>query len=509
MKKIIFLIAPIFLLSNMLISQVNTIANYDFNSSSSYPVSPTSMAPNITSTGASSEAFQNYTGVATTTVAFVQNATAGNAIAMTNSSGNNTRYYLFQLGGSDLNTYSSYKVYIQPQRSTTGATLITVAYSTNGSSYTNFSTTYPVSISFTDVLVDLSSVTALNNASSVYIKLMVSGASAPTGTIRIDNFQVQATKGNTGGSNPWTTSGNDISFLGNISTNGGLNIGGNAGFSNSATIGGALNTSSLNVTSNAVFSGGLTSSSGFMFDNSNGIKYIPNANGTKIMKYGNGNIVSSVLPVNCAANPNAGLNHQFGGGLQIFDYNNPTTSGLLNLQTWTGGSSIDASTSGQSTGGLLLNYFCGSNVFICTGQYGGNVSICNGPSGGIVSLGKTRVGNSILLSSSPHYNDAQLTVGGKLVAKEIYVVKPSFWSDFVFAKNYKLLSLEEVEKFYKMNHHLPDVPSEEKVMAEGVGMAEMDATLLRKIEELTLYIVQQNNELKELKAEMIKLKNQK
>lgn len=76
------------------------------------------------------------------------------------------------------------------------------------------------------------------------------------------------------------------------------------------------------------------------------------------------------------------------------------------------------------------------------------------------------------------------------------------WSDYVFAPDYKLMPLEEVEQFTKENKHLPNVPSASDMVSNGLDVAQMDAKLLEKIEELTLYAVQQNNETKQLRAEL-------
>lgn len=77
------------------------------------------------------------------------------------------------------------------------------------------------------------------------------------------------------------------------------------------------------------------------------------------------------------------------------------------------------------------------------------------------------------------------------------------WSDFVFNKNYKLRSLNEVEKFISKNHHLPEIPSQEEVNKNGVDLLEMDAKLLQKIEELTLYMIEMKKE-----NELMKKKNE-
>jgi hypothetical protein len=81
---------------------------------------------------------------------------------------------------------------------------------------------------------------------------------------------------------------------------------------------------------------------------------------------------------------------------------------------------------------------------------------------------------------------------------------PTNWSDFVFADDYKLRSLDEVEDFIKENKHLPEIPSTEEVHKEGLDLAQMDAKLLQKVEELTLYVIQQQKEIDYLKS---KIKN--
>ncbi|MFT6205158.1 MAG: hypothetical protein ACI9V1_001417 [Spirosomataceae bacterium] len=73
------------------------------------------------------------------------------------------------------------------------------------------------------------------------------------------------------------------------------------------------------------------------------------------------------------------------------------------------------------------------------------------------------------------------------------------WADYVFASDYQLMPIQEVEKFIKINRHLPNVPSAEKVLKEGVNMTEITAKLLEKIEEQTLYIIDLQKQINELK----------
>lgn len=103
---------------------------------------------------------------------------------------------------------------------------------------------------------------------------------------------------------------------------------------------------------------------------------------------------------------------------------------------------------------------------------------------------------------------AKLDVNGTIRAKEVKI-EATGWSDFVFAKEYKLPSLESIEQHINDKQHLPDMPSEKQVMEEGVNVVEMQAKLLQKIEELTLYVIQLDKENKDLKKKVEALSDQK
>ncbi len=89
----------------------------------------------------------------------------------------------------------------------------------------------------------------------------------------------------------------------------------------------------------------------------------------------------------------------------------------------------------------------------------------------------------------------KLAVEGSIGAREIKV-EANGWSDFVFAKDYDLPTLEEVETHISKNGHLPAIPSEADVLENGINLGEMDAKLLQKIEELTLYMIDMNKQVK-------------
>jgi hypothetical protein len=116
--------------------------------------------------------------------------------------------------------------------------------------------------------------------------------------------------------------------------------------------------------------------------------------------------------------------------------------------------------------------------------------------------------------------DTKLAVNGTIHTKEVKVdlQSPMSVPDYVFANDYKLRSLEEVETYIKENNHLPEIPSAKEIEKNGLMLAEMNMSLLKKIEELTLYSIQQNKKievqnkeiesLKELVLRVTKLENE-
>ncbi|AUP79681.1 tail fiber protein [Flavivirga eckloniae] len=103
--------------------------------------------------------------------------------------------------------------------------------------------------------------------------------------------------------------------------------------------------------------------------------------------------------------------------------------------------------------------------------------------------------------------DEKLAVNGKIHTKEVRV-DLSGWSDFVFEEDYNLPSLKEVEQYIKDKGHLQNIPNAEEVKEQGILLGEMNAKLLQKIEELTLYTIKQQKLIEE-QAEIIKNIQQK
>ena len=109
----------------------------------------------------------------------------------------------------------------------------------------------------------------------------------------------------------------------------------------------------------------------------------------------------------------------------------------------------------------------------------------------------TDCGNVGIGTMAPGY---KLEVNGSLKSTTIQVdVKPN-WPDYVFDSGYQLPSLTEIEKYLQQNHHLPEVPAAETVKKEGIDLADNQAVLLKKIEELTLYVIEQDKQIKQLEG---------
>lgn len=103
--------------------------------------------------------------------------------------------------------------------------------------------------------------------------------------------------------------------------------------------------------------------------------------------------------------------------------------------------------------------------------------------------------------------NSKLSVNGNIRAREIKVENAN-WPDYVFEKKYQLPTLQEIEKHIKQKGHLPGIPSADEVKANGVDLGEMNAKLLEKIEELTLYMIEQNKSHKTLLVEFNTLKEE-
>ncbi len=120
--------------------------------------------------------------------------------------------------------------------------------------------------------------------------------------------------------------------------------------------------------------------------------------------------------------------------------------------------------------------------------------------GSIVTSGNVSIGCSSGLGN--------LNVNGKIQAKSIEILTAPC-ADYVFEKNYKLMNLHDLSLYVAANKHLPEVPSAEEFKANGTNVTEMNELLLKKVEELTLYVIDLNKQLQDAKTEIGKLNAKK
>ncbi|HBH49803.1 MAG TPA: hypothetical protein DDX98_14255 [Bacteroidales bacterium] len=119
---------------------------------------------------------------------------------------------------------------------------------------------------------------------------------------------------------------------------------------------------------------------------------------------------------------------------------------------------------------------------------------------GLVGIGLSRFTNNSV------WQGAMLAVNGGILCEKVKVISNVPSSDYVFEKNYELMPLTQVEEFISQNSHLPEVPSAEEFKENGYNIGDMDDLLLRKVEELTLYIIEQDKKIRKLSEELEQLK---
>jgi len=117
--------------------------------------------------------------------------------------------------------------------------------------------------------------------------------------------------------------------------------------------------------------------------------------------------------------------------------------------------------------------------------------------GNIFTDSNIGIGTSNFIDGTDTY---RLSVKGKVRAEEIKVYNT--WADYVFSSSYQLPTLKEVEDYISKNGHLQNVPSAKEITKNGLELGEMAKIQQEKIEELTLYLIQQNKEIEELKEQM-------
>ena len=161
-------------------------------------------------------------------------------------------------------------------------------------------------------------------------------------------------------------------------------------------------------------------------------------------------------------------------------------------------------TAGQLNYNVMTN--ADSHVFFAGGKNDDGTELMR-----LTGTGLLHVGNSAKFAtlSQETKDKYSVWVDKAVVAEDFAIAAPDEWSDFVFSKNYHLRSIHDVADYIAANNHLPDVPSEKEVKANGYEVHDMNKILLQKIEELTLYLIEADRKIESLSREVKELKSGK
>lgn len=120
--------------------------------------------------------------------------------------------------------------------------------------------------------------------------------------------------------------------------------------------------------------------------------------------------------------------------------------------------------------------------------------------------GHVTLNGQVGINTANTTQDYALAVDGGVIATKVRIQLKNDWPDRVFAPDYPLKPMDELREYVAVNRHLPGVPSEAEVSERGIDVGSMQAVLLEKIEELTLYILRQQQEMDTLKRELEELR---
>jgi len=125
---------------------------------------------------------------------------------------------------------------------------------------------------------------------------------------------------------------------------------------------------------------------------------------------------------------------------------------------------------------------------------------------GYFSSGSVYISNDLRIGTTTKAAGYDLSVNGKIACTEVLVQALSNWPDYVFAPDYDLMSLSSLEESINKNKHLPGIPSAAQVESEGIQLGDMQIRLLEKVEELTLHLINQDKQIRQLQDEISALK---
>jgi predicted acyltransferase (DUF342 family) len=309
---------------------------------------------------------------------------------------------------------------------------------------------------------------------------------------------VSATNDLTAGQN--VTAGNDVSATNNVKAGQDVTAGNNVTATNNVNAGQDLTAGNdVSATNNVKAGQDVTAG--------NDVTATNNVNAGQNLTAGNN--VSATNDLTAGQNVTAGndvsATNNVSAGQDVTAGNNVSaTNDLAAGQNVTAGNDVSA-TNNVSAGQDLT---AGNNVTATNDVVAGNnVTVGNDLTVANDIFANGRVGIGIPDSNMPA--GYMLYVSDGILAEKVKVAlkSSSDWADYVFEEGYPLRPLNEVESFIKENGHLPGVPSAQDVVTQGIDVAKMDALLLEKIEELTLYILTLKKENETMRKELDELKN--
>ncbi|UOQ54093.1 hypothetical protein [Hymenobacter cellulosivorans] len=168
-------------------------------------------------------------------------------------------------------------------------------------------------------------------------------------------------------------------------------------------------------------------------------------------------------------------------------------------KTFSDGGNNGASAVVGGIGGSLMFLTLPTSNAVAGGQTISDVNMPNLVRMTLHPDGRLQIGNK---RSIGVHQDAKLSVHGKVTATSLYILAdgPGSWADYVFDKEYRLTPLPELERYVQQNHHLPEVPTTADVAANGANLGEMNVLLLKKVEELTLHLIELNKQVQQLQS---------
>ncbi|HNF70337.1 MAG TPA: hypothetical protein PLL28_13235 [Chitinophagales bacterium] len=165
-----------------------------------------------------------------------------------------------------------------------------------------------------------------------------------------------------------------------------------------------------------------------------------------------------------------------------------------------GGTDVELATGGFATfGATTATNIAIDNNEIMARNNGATSTLYLNNDGGNVSM--CYASGSVMIGASVPATGYLLSVDGKVMCEELKVQMSESWPDYVFADNYKMPTLYELEASIKANKHLPGIPSAAEVAENGISVGEMQTNMMEKIEELTLYIIELQKQIDTLKQQ--------